>query len=144
MKLVVDTNVLITIFWKNSVFQRLSIKQNLGLFSPLYALEEINKNKQEILEKTKLSLNEFESLRRDLAIRIEFIPLEEYSSFLKKAESLAIELKEEDILDFLKDIDFFALALKLMVPIWSNDKQFKKQSKIKVFTTEELIKEFDD
>lgn len=36
---------------------------------------------------------------------------------------------------------YFALALKLNIPIWSNDKELKKQKRVKVYTTEELIEE---
>lgn len=37
--------------------------------------------------------------------------------------------------------DFFALALKLNCPIWSNENLHKKQSKVKIYSTSELIKE---
>jgi predicted nucleic acid-binding protein len=39
----------------------------------------------------------------------------------------------------LKDVEYFALALKLDCPIWSNEKAFKKQSRVKVISTKELI-----
>ena len=34
---------------------------------------------------------------------------------------------------------YFALALKLDCPIWSNEKAFKKQSVVKAFSTSDLI-----
>jgi predicted nucleic acid-binding protein len=37
------------------------------------------------------------------------------------------------------DIDFTALALKLDCPLWSNDKELKQQTVVKVFSTSELI-----
>jgi predicted nucleic acid-binding protein len=37
------------------------------------------------------------------------------------------------------DKDYFALALKLGCPIWSNDKELKKQGSVKVYTTEEIL-----
>jgi len=39
----------------------------------------------------------------------------------------------------LKDVEYFALALRFDFPIWSNEKAFKKQSKVKVFSTKDLI-----
>ncbi|MCK4476655.1 MAG: hypothetical protein KAU16_08005 [Methanophagales archaeon] len=39
----------------------------------------------------------------------------------------------------LKDVEYFALALKLDFPIWSNEKAFKKQSVVKVFSTPDLF-----
>ncbi|MCK4435272.1 hypothetical protein KAU87_00515, partial [Candidatus Bathyarchaeota archaeon] len=58
-----------------------------------------------------------------------FIPLEEYSSFMKEA----LAIPDPD------DIDFPALALKLDCPLWSNDKELKQQTVVKVFSTSELI-----
>ena len=38
-----------------------------------------------------------------------------------------------------KDAEYFALALRFVFPIWSNEKAFKKQSKVKVFSTSDLV-----
>lgn len=99
------------------------------MFSPEFALEEINSHCDEILKKTDISLEEFKKLRKELAILVEFIPLEEYSSFMEKASAIP----DTD------DIDFAALALKLDCPIWSNDKELKQQSVVKIFSTSDLI-----
>ncbi len=37
------------------------------------------------------------------------------------------------------DIQYFALALKLGCPIWSNDKALKEQNTVEVISTGELI-----
>ena len=39
-----------------------------------------------------------------------------------------------------KDDPYFALALAFNFPIWSDEGAFRKQSKVKVFTTAELLK----
>ena len=75
MKFVVDTNILFTFFWKNSFTKGLLVDQDLEFFAPEFALEEINKYSDEIIEKTGISLEKFKELRRDLAIFVEFIPL---------------------------------------------------------------------
>ena len=46
-------------FWKNSVTKKMLMDQGLDLFAPEFALEEINKYKKEILEKTNLTEQEF-------------------------------------------------------------------------------------
>jgi|SRR3989344_1176384 len=143
MKFVVDTNVLLTFFWSKSIFKKLSIKQGLKLYSPEYALEEINKYIEEILKKTKLSKDEFIRLRRELAIIVEFVPLEEYHQFLKQVEILSKNLSNSEKIEFLDDIDFLALALKMNCSIWSNDKLLKKQEKINIFNTKEIINLMD-
>ena len=56
MEFIVDTNVLLTFFWKNSTFKKISLMQELDLFSPEFALKEINKHSDEIIKKCGLSL----------------------------------------------------------------------------------------
>ena len=40
------------------------------------------------------------------------------------------------------DIPFFALAMKMRIPIWSNDKKLKEQSEVVVYSTAELLGQF--
>jgi predicted nucleic acid-binding protein len=60
------------------------------------------------------------------------IPFNEFSDFLKEAEE---EMENID----KKDAPFIALALKLEIPIWSNDLDFKKQKKVVSYTTDEIM-----
>lgn len=133
MKFVVDTNILFSYFWKKSFTRKILMSQDITLIAPEYALEEIKQYRQDILRKTKLKNSEFKIIRTDLAIAVEFIPLKEYSPFLKKA------LKVSPDPD---DIDFFALALKYDYAIWSNDSRLKNQKKVAVFSTADLLDKF--
>ena len=54
------------------------------------------------------------------------------SSYKQAESSLPFDAKE--------DAPFIGLALHLGVPLWSNDKMLKKQEKVKVVSTIELIK----
>lgn len=137
ISVVVDTNVLFTFFWKNSVAKNVFTKHRL--IAPELALKEIEKYSSEIIKKTGISNAEFNSVKKMLPEIVRFVPLEEYKGLLKEAVHLADGLTKEDILEFMNDIDFFALALKLNYPIWTNDKLFKKQTKVLVFTTQEII-----
>src|SRR3989344_5571482 len=134
MKFVVDTNILYTFFWKTSLTNKVLLTQDLELFSPEFALEEINLHKQDILKKTKLSEKEFKELRTDLAIAVEFLPIEKYKDFFEPAKKICPDSN---------DIDFFALALKLDLPIWSNDSLLKKQNAVNVFSTSDLLKKME-
>ncbi len=131
MRLVVDTNILFSFFWKGSFLAKIMVLQELELFSPEYALEEIKKYEKEIRIKTGLSQDEFNKKRAELPVFIAFIPLKEYHEFLKKLK----EIPDKN------DVDFLALALKLKCPLWSNDIALKKQGQIKTVTTKELLKE---
>ena len=55
----------------------------------------------------------------------------DYSAYIKDASKLTKHIKE---------IPYFALALSLNCAIWSDEKSFNQQSKVKVYSTSELIK----
>lgn len=132
MKLVVDTNVLFSFFWKNSILNKILLDQDLLLFAPEFALEEIKKYEGLIIKKTNLTKKEFDFLREELAIAIEFVPIEEYQDCLKEAIKISPDIN---------DIDFFALSIKLKISLWSNDKLLKNQKKLRVLNTKEVFKE---
>ena len=134
MKFVVDTNILITFFWKNSISKELFNNQDLELYSPEFALEELNKYSDEIKNKAGIDESEFQKLKNELIKLIKFIPLKEYSDQL-----FNIHKKIPDV----NDIDFIGLALKLKCDLWSNDKLLKKQHIVRIFNTKEIIDIFD-
>ena len=144
MRFVADSNILFTFFWKNSVFNKLSEKQELNLYSPEYALEEISKYAYDIMQKAKITKNEFKNKREELTRIIQFVSLNEYSELLKKMHDIIKNLPQDEYDELTKDIDFLALALKLNCPIWSNDKLLKKQNFINVLSTKEIISLIDN
>lgn len=103
---------------------------SLKVFAPETLLEEIGEHKKELLQKTGLSKSEFEILAAFLAQRISFFPVTEFLAFFPKAKNIS---PDPD------DAAYFALALKLQCPLWSNDKRLKSQSAVKVFSTSELL-----
>ena len=132
LQLVVDTNILYTFFWEKSVARKLLMRQELLLYSPEFALEEINAHVSDICKRAGISEEEFRKLRSDLAIAVAFMPAEEYAGFLPEALGISPDGN---------DVDFVALSLKLKFPLWSNDAALKKQAKVKVLSTGELLKE---
>ena len=129
MKLVLDTNKLFSFFWKGSLIKKLLISEH-DLYSPEFALKELENHKLEILEKTKLTSEEFEEFKIRLKKVVEFVPFSRYSKHFPKALSLLPE--------HTKDIDFLALAIELNAGIISNDKELKKQSEINIFDDSKL------
>jgi predicted nucleic acid-binding protein len=131
MYFVVDTNVLFSFFKENSATHRILSEMQLGLFAPEYALAEIKEHAGEIRKKTGISTAEFSEVMKRLVLIVEFVPISDYADSLKEAAKTA---RDKD------DIDFFALALKLELPIWTNDAGFKQQKKVAVIETGELIR----
>lgn len=136
-KLAVETNILYSFFWKNSPTHDIlkSAVSEFELVSPKFALEELNKHKEEILFNSRIRSSEFNELIKLLSTFVEFIEISEYKEFMDESKSLFPE--------HLKDVDFFALALKLKCPLWSNEKLHKKQSEVKLYNTDELRKLFE-
>ena len=130
MELVIDANILFAALIKNSVTAEILFNENVYLFAPEFLLEEFIEHKEEIIKKMNRSLNEFDYILGLLKSLIKFVPREEFQRFLGEAE---IVTPDKD------DAPYFALALKLNIPIWSNDKKLKEQNKVKVYSTSEIL-----
>jgi len=132
MKLVADANILFSFFKKDSSTRKIISRfDTFELFTPSFCVKEILKYKEVIRQKSRISEKTFKELLEELSIFVKIVPLPEYSEFLSKAK---------DICPDPNDVDFFALALKLDCPIWSNDTKLKQQSVVKVLSTKELIR----
>ena len=128
MKFVVDANILFALSRHSSVANSLFSNFSLKLFAPDFALIELHKYKEELSRKSEIDFN---SAIKSLREKVIFIDKSEYSKLIKESSSKISDSK---------DVTYLALASKLNLPIWSNDKHFKEQSSISIFTTEELIK----
>lgn len=130
MRLVVDTNILFSLFNEKSKARELSTLSSLVLYSPEFALVEIDKHKGEILKRFALSDMQFSLILKLLQTVVNFVKSEEYRQFLPKAKKVS---PDPD------DVDFFALSFKLECDIWSNDAKLKEQRLVKIFSTKDLI-----
>lgn len=133
--MVVDANVLFAILIKSAKTEEIMLETELHLFCPEFIFEEFKKYKGEILEKTKRTEKEFLAVFEVIKAKIKTIPNEETEKFIAEARRISPDEK---------DVDYFALALKMNCAIWTNDKLLKKgQNEVKIYTTEELVKLLD-
>ena len=130
MEIVLDNNILFSLMKPNSINSYLFFSLNVKFIAPEFIKSEFNKYKEECLFKSGLSEHEFEIRQEEVKESIEFFKESEYDELLIKAIR---NLPDP------KDSPYLALALRLNSSIWSNDKHFKQQSLVKVFTTAELI-----
>jgi len=128
MKLIADANILFSLVKSTSVTNEIVSDFDLKLYSVDFVLDELEKHKSILLKKSGLkTFSQVVTL------------LNKYVIFIKVAD-LKSELKQmQHIVSDEKDIIYFALARKLDLVIWSNDKHFKEQIKFDVVTTKELI-----
>lgn len=132
MQFVVDTNIVVAALLRKGDTQKLLFSNLFEFFSPDFIRVEVLKHRQEFMQKA--SMNEAEFLNAlELAFEnIVVAPPEEYLQFEEKALSICPEGHKDDW-------PFIALSLKLDCAVWSNDSALKRQQKIKVFSTKELL-----
>ena len=132
---VIDTNIIFSALLKNSAARKIILSDTFDLFVPEFLFTEIIKYEKVILKKSGMTKENLELLLLLLQSHISVIPFKMFFDFLEAAE------KEMEKID-MKDTPFIALALKLKIPIWSNDLHFKKQRKVTSFNTAEIISAF--
>jgi len=131
MDLVIDANILFAALIKKDLTSDLIVSNLFRLYAPEYIFTEFEKYRDYIKRKTERTDEDFDEALNIFRRRIELIPYEEIKPFIKKAREISPDSK---------DIPYIALALKLNISIWSNDKVLKeKQNKIEVYSTHELI-----
>jgi len=119
MKVIIDTNLIISALIKRSyvLFKILDLHlKGVEILTPDYTLEEIKEHKDKILKASKLSEKDFNFIIHVLFRVINAVKRDLY----KDVEKLAKEIAKEFDID---DYPFIALALKLNIPIWTNDKK---------------------
>ena len=133
MELVLDANILFAALIKDSKTTELLLDPRLKLFLPEFALQEFAKYEKELLQKTKRTKEEFEEILVIIKKIARIVPREEFRKKIKESAKICPDKG---------DIDYFALALKFNIPIWSNDKKLKEQEKVKIYSTGEIMAQF--
>jgi len=130
----VDANtVLSALLSRSKSFEVFVINRRLKRFefiAPEFMFTELLKHFDEILKRSGLEREELERVLEFVKEQIEFIPLEKFSAYREEAERLA---------PHPKDVQYFALALAFGSAIWSKEKAFGDQQKVKVYSTPEML-----
>ncbi len=133
MKIVIDTSVLMAGLIKESIVRTILFSKNIHFFLPEYSINEIKKYESELIIKSGYDKEELATLINFLLENIELVPKTQIKAYMKTSEQI---MKDIDI----KDASFIATALSIKADgIWSFDKHFSKQKKVKIFDIAELI-----
>ncbi len=134
MRLIINSNPLISALIKDSISRKLIFHPQIELFTPDFSWEELEEHEEEIREKGNLSVGAFQALIYLLIEKIMIISREKYDPKMEEALQL---ISDRD------DAPFLALALATMNDgLWSNDEGLKLQTKVKIWSTSELVKLF--
>ncbi len=132
MNIVVDTNIFMSALIKDSTARNLIINSSDNLLFPEFEFYEIEKHMEELLEKSKLSNQEFQDLFSSLLKYVKIIKTNEIINYKKQASDIIGKIDEDGVI-------FVATALAYDAAIWSDDSDFQKQNKIKILTTKDII-----
>lgn len=133
MKLVVDTNIIFKALIKRSKVRAILLNPNHQFYLPEYALEEVKRHFSLIADKSGLSEEEVKLALGILLGNMQVVPAEDILRKWDEAERIIGKIDEGDI-------PFIALALSIECDgIWSDDKDLKRQGRVKVWSTREMI-----
>jgi len=133
MKIILDVNVLLSALIRDSVTRRTIINSGLDFYFPEISLNKIEKYKSYVIEKAEISEDEFLITLELLFSFIKIIPRSEIEKAFDDANVIMAHIDEEDVV-------FVACALsKENSIIWSDDRDFEKQNKIKVLKTKDIL-----
>lgn len=131
MLLVVDANIIISALIARTSTLELLFSKEIEIAAPDLLFTEVSKYKNLILSKSGLAEEEFNTLMVSVMSKIRIMEFSSFEGFFEKAKEISPDPE---------DVQYFALALKLDAAIWSNEKRLKKQSAVKIFSTEDLVR----
>lgn len=130
MDIVVDANIVISMLIRHGKTVDAFFSEEMTIYAPTFLLEEIYNNKGMIIGKSSFNIIEVE----------EFIELiKEKIIFVEENEFIDKKAMAKSICPDKKDVTYFALALKRNCPIWSNENILKEQTKVKVYSTKDIL-----
>ena len=134
MKFIIDSNIIISALIKDSKTREIILKSGFDFYHPSIAIRNLNKYKKEIIRKAHINDKEFDELLKMVLEKVYIINEKHFIDKIEEAKEIIGKID-------LEDIPFLALALSIPNnEIWTEDSDFEKQDKIKVWKTENIVK----
>lgn len=132
-RLAADANVILSAVAGKAAL-RVFLKDSVEISTTQFNIDEVREYLGVIAEQYGFSEEILESQLKLLPLKIYSRPF--YEDFIQKA-SKKLSGRDED------DIELLALSMKLRIPVWSNDNDFKHAG-VEVYTTAKLLKILKD
>jgi len=134
VKLVVVTSILFAALLKKSVVRELLLNPFFEFYVPEFCIEEVERHVDEIVDRSGLTVENVYLLISVLLASVQAVPAERILKKCREAERVIGKIDRDDV-------PFVALALSFPNDgIWSEDKHFLMQKKVKVWRTRDLLK----
>lgn len=134
MQVVVDANVVISVLISKGSKQDLLFSGEIEAISPEWLLFEVGKHWKELCAKSGYSNEEISDAFSLIREQIKSYPLQTYQDKLARALEFSPDIK---------DVEYLALALNRGCVIWSEDQPLRRQNRVRVLNTKELLKELN-
>ena len=133
MKVILYVNVILSAFIRDSTTIKIILNSEFDLYFPEPSLHKIRKYKSYILGKAGLTEEEYDKIMAILFKYVKLVPTEEIEKNWNESKEIMEYIDPEDVV-------FIATALSLPDSvIWSDDRHFEKQDKVKVLKTKQMI-----
>ena len=133
MIVILDVNVILSALIRDSTTRRIILDSEFSFCFPEPSLNKIQKHKNYIMAKSGLSEKEFDKLLAILFKYIKIVYREEIEKNWAEAKKIMAHIDKEDAV-------FIAAALSIRDSvIWSDDRHFEKQNKIKILKTKDMV-----
>lgn len=133
MKIIVDVNAILSALIRDSTTRKIILNSEFDFYFPEPSLHKIRKYNNYVLEKSGLTEGEYNKIMATLFKYIQLVPTEEVEKNWDEAKKIMEQIDPEDVV-------FIATALSISDSvIWSDDRHFEKQDKVKVLKTGELV-----
>jgi predicted nucleic acid-binding protein len=130
---VIDANILFAAIIRDSATRKIILDSNAQFLAPDYLLTEHERYGTLLRAKSGLSEKAYERLLVLLLSRIRLVAWDELRMSAEQAYALAKDIDPYDTM-------FFACCLANPGSVlWSDDKKLKKQDKVKIVNTEEML-----
>jgi predicted nucleic acid-binding protein len=130
MKLIIGGTAIFELLKKESLAAKVFFNKNIQLYAPEVLIKDIENYTEIIKTKTGRSAFEFEKFMSLLRKRIRKVRLQNFKHYISSAQQITTH-EDEQI--------YFALAMHLKCPVWTNDLQMKGQRHILAYTTQEVL-----
>ena len=133
MRIVVDTNRILSALLKDGTDRKIISSQNIDFFSLGYALDEIENHMDYIIGKSGLPKENVDTLLNLIMEKIDIVTHEEIEAKMNEAMEIMEKIDQ-------KDAPILACALAIQNDgIWSEDKHLHKQKRVKAWHSEDLL-----
>ncbi len=136
MIVVLDTNVIISALIKDSLTRKVIIESGLNFVYPEISLHELRKHKKTIIDKSGLPEKDIDKLLDKLLEYVVLIPTEGVKSHLDEAKNIIQKIDPNDVVFIAA-----ALAFRNSV-IWSDDRDFERQKRVRIVKTKDFARLF--